>query len=695
MVQTARRRSEWLAWASVIVTLALLIAGNAFQGATPVSRIPSAILQVTNGWWIRLSPLFALAFAIVGALIVARRPGNRIGWVACGIGVLTALYQFGLGYTIFGTSINPGLPGLGFLVWLEVWEWALPVMLMLFFLPLLFPDGKPISPGWWWLAPLVLLGFGLGVFGFHPGQVLGVIGSVLAILSLIIRYRRAGPDERQQIRWFAIAGLVVCVVAVAGVIVGWLVYHNNTVVFNPVFDVLTPLAFTGLAISIGISVLKYHLYDIDVFIRQALVYGTLVVLISLFYFVAVVGVGSRLWQLRPGDPAGAVAIGAVIALLFQPVRRRLQRLANRVVYGKRATPYEVLSEFSKRMSGMYASDELPLRMAQVLAEGTAADRATVWLRVGSELRQAAAWPDDDAVPRSLPLQDGQLPSIAGVAEAVPVSYQGELLGALAVAKREPLTATEHRLLADLAHETGLVLKNVRLTAELIQRLDELQASRQRLITAQDGERRRLERNLHDGAQQNLVALKLKIAAAKNLAVSDPQRAQVMLDELNQETSTAIETLRELARGLYPPILAQNGLVAALEAQARRTSMPVEVISHGVARHSPEIEASVYFCVLEALQNVAKHAGASKATVRIEESDGRLVFSVSDDGHGIDPARARSGSGMQNMRDRVAVLGGDLQVESSPGAGTQVIGSIRVAEAQAALSRSGSKRDFAM
>ncbi|TME45135.1 MAG: hypothetical protein E6I60_15985, partial [Chloroflexi bacterium] len=349
--------------------------------------------------------------------------------------MLTALYQFGLGYTIFGTSMNPGLPGLGFLVWLEAWEWALPVMLMLFFLPLLFPDGKPISPRWWWLTPLVLLGFGLGMFGIHPGQLLGVIGSVLAIASLIIRYRRAGPDVRQQIRWFAVAGLVVCVVAVAGVIVGWVVYHNNTVVFNPVFDVLTPLAFTALAISIGIAVLKYHLYDIDVFIRQAIVYGTLVVFISLFYFVAVVGVGSRLWQLRPGDPAGAVAIGAVIALLFQPVRRRLQRLANRVVYGKRATPYEVLSEFSKRMSEMYASDELPLRMAQVLAEGTAADRATVWLRVGSELRQAAAWPADDAAARSLPLQNGQLPSIAGVAEAVPVSYQDELLGALAVAKR--------------------------------------------------------------------------------------------------------------------------------------------------------------------------------------------------------------------------------------------------------------------
>src|SRR5438105_14817884 len=165
MLTWLRSRSNRLAGASVIATLALFIAGNAFRGATPTRLISPSDLRVVDGWWIRLSPLFALAFAIVGALIVARRPGNRIGWVACGIGVLTALYQFGLGYTIFGTSVNPALPGLGFLVWLEVWEWVLPVMLMLFFLPLLFPDGKPISPGWWWLAPPVLLGFGLGVVG--------------------------------------------------------------------------------------------------------------------------------------------------------------------------------------------------------------------------------------------------------------------------------------------------------------------------------------------------------------------------------------------------------------------------------------------------------------------------------------------------------------------------------------------------
>ena len=672
-----RRRSNRLAGASVIATVALFIAGNAFRGATPTRLIDPHQLPVVDGWWIRLSPLYALAFAFVGALIVARRPGNRIGWVGCGIGLLTAVYEFGLGYMTFGTYVNPSVPGLGFIHWLEGWEWALPVILMLFFLPLLFPDGKPISPRWWWLAPLVVGGFGLAMFQIYVGQLMGLVGSVLANVSLFIRYRRAGPEVRQQIRWFGLAGLLLVIVALSGVIIGSLVYHNNTVVFNPIFDVLTPLAFTALAASIGIAVLRYRLYDIDFFLRQALVYGTLVVLISVVYFVTVVSVGSRLGQLPRNDPAAGVAVGAIVALAFQPVRRRLQRLANRLVYGKRATPYEVLSEFGRRMSSMYASEDLPLRTAQVLAEGVAADRATVWLRVGDELRQAASWPAGGDEPKALPLLNGDLPSINGIADAVPVRYQGELLGALAVAKREPLTATEHRLLGDLGQETGLVLKNARLTAELVQRLEELQASRQRLVTAQDTERRRLERNLHDGAQQNLVAMKLKIALAKNLAATDPSKAQVALDELNGEANDAIETLRELARGLYPPILAQDGLVAAIDAQARRAPLPVEVTGGPLPRYPQETEAGVYFCVLEALQNIAKHANATKATVCFESKPGRLVFSVSDNGRGMDPARVRSGSGMQNMRDRVEVLGGEFQVESSPNAGTRVVGSVPI------------------
>ncbi len=686
------RRNAYLAWASVILTVLFFVSGNALIGATPQHLIPSGLRAQVNGWWGRLSLLYMLAFVIVGAMIIARRPGNRVGWVAIGIGLLTAVFTFVTGYSTFGIYARPGIPALGFIEWLARWEWAVPVILTLFFLPLLFPDGRPISPRWWYASILIIVGFLLPFLGFPIGQVIGLIGGVLAYVSLFVRYRRADSDERQQIRWFGLDTLVLAVVAIAGVIVGSLVYHNNTVVFNPYFDVLTPLAFTGLAVSIGIAVLKYRLYDIDVFIRQALVYGALVVLISVVYFITVVTVGSRLGAPK-NDPAGAVAIGAIVALLFQPVRRWLARWASRLVYGKRATPYEILSRFSQQVGEMVATDQLPQRMAQVLAEGTGADRATVWLHVGNELRPAASWPAGQNGSAAVALEGGELPSIPGTSDVVAVKSQGELLGALSVWKREQMTATERRLLADLSRESALVLRNARLTAELVQRLDELQASRERLITAQDTARRQLERDLHDGAQQNLVALKLKIAVAKNLATVDPARAQKALDDLTAETNEAIDTLRELARGLYPPILAQDGLVSAIEAQARRTALPVEVVADGLPRYPQEMEASVYFCVLEALQNAAKHSHGSKATVRLEHRDGRLCFTIADDGKGFDPARVRASSGFQNMRDRVEVLGGTLQVESSPGAGTRVIGSIPVAAAHADASRSGSKADL--
>ena len=691
-----QRRNTYIAWACVALALVLFISGSALVGATPKRLMPPNVSQQVNGWWGRLSLLYILAFVIVGAMIVARRPGNRVGWVCCAIGLFTALYTFISGYTVFGTLVNPQLPALAFMRWLSNWEWSLPVTLSLFFLPLLFPDGRPLSKWMWLGGAAVIIGFALAFAGKPIGEFLAITGNIAAIASLVVRYQRGGADERQQIRWFALALIGVAIVSIAGVFVGLTVYHNSTVVFNPYFDVLIPLAFTGLAISIGIAVMKYRLYDIDVFIRQALVYGALVVIISIVYFLTVVSVGSRL-GVPKNDPAGAVAIGAVVALAFQPLRRRLQRLASRLVYGKRATPYEVLSRFSHQMGDMVATDELPRQMARVLAEGTGADRATVWLRVGDALRQAASWPQVAIDPEFLPLSNGTLPQIEGASETVPVRYQGELLGALTVTKREPMSPTERRLLSDLGQESGLVLKNARLTAELVQRLDELQASRERLITAQDTARRQLERNIHDGAQQNLVALKLKIALARRLAQTNPEATQAALDELTGETNEAIETLRELARGLYPPILAQEGLVAAIEAQARRLSIPVEVSGGSLPRLPQEMEASVYFCVLEALQNIAKHSGASRASVSLEQSNGSLVFSIADDGRGLDPAKARSGSGMQNMRDRVEVLGGRFQLESSPGAGTRVVGSIPFDEAaaQASASRSGSKRDLAI
>jgi signal transduction histidine kinase len=216
----------------------------------------------------------------------------------------------------------------------------------------------------------------------------------------------------------------------------------------------------------------------------------------------------------------------------------------------------------------------------------------------------------------------------------------------------------------------LILRNVRL-------IEELRASRQRIVTAQDEERRRLERNIHDGAQQQLVALAVKLRLVESLARKDPVKAEEMAAQAKAESQEALETLRDLARGIYPPLLADKGLTAALESQARKSAIPIEVDADGVGRYPQEAEAAAYFCVLEALQNVAKYAEASRAVVRLRREDGFLAFTVDDDGKGFDMETTPTGSGLQNMADRVEALGGRLAIDSSPGRGTTVTGRIPV------------------
>jgi signal transduction histidine kinase len=222
-----------------------------------------------------------------------------------------------------------------------------------------------------------------------------------------------------------------------------------------------------------------------------------------------------------------------------------------------------------------------------------------------------------------------------------------------------------------------VLQNVRLTEELRANLEELRASRQRLVTAQDAERRRLERNIHDGAQQQLVALAVKVRLARSLSSRDPQKVDGLLEQTEGELAQAMNDLRDLARGIYPPLLADQGLLAALTAQARKSPVPVSVEADVIGRFSQEVEAAVYFCTLEALQNVAKYANANGARVHLHRGDGHLDFEVTDDGIGFDPSAKGVGTGTQGMADRLAALGGELRVDSSPGAGTTVTGRVPV------------------
>jgi signal transduction histidine kinase len=643
---------------------------------------------------------FSAGMAIVGGLIATRRPRHRIGWLLLFIGLTQAMVEFSSAYAHYALLYRPGSLPLGDVSsWFEEWMW-MPGFGLAATLLLLFPTGRLPSRRWWPVAAVTILtlltmvvadaiaswphrGLDLANSTGPPGAYdpvvidtsIAILGGclILSFASLALRYRGADADERRQLKWITYAAIV----DIAGTVAAFDVPFPG-----PYTAGFAAVASLALPVAIGAAILKYRLYDIDVVISRTLVYGALAAFITAVYVGIVVGVGTLVGSGGKPNLVLSIVATAVVAVGFQPVRERLQKVANRLVYGKRATPYEVLSQFSERAAESYAADDVLPRMAHVLADGTGAEQAEVWLRSGPTLRPAAVWPNADGAaptesPRSVPLAGDTVPEIPEATRVVEVRHQGELLGALTVSKRqgESLTPVEEKLLDDLASQAGLVLKNVGLTAELLARLEELRASRQRLVAAQDEERRRLERNLHDGAQQNLVALKVKLGLAEVLAEKDPARAKALVGELKSDADEALETLRDLARGIYPPLLADKGLAAALEGQARKATVPVIVDADGIGRYPQDIEAAVYFCVLEAMQNVQKYAHATRASVRLSQEGGALSFEVEDDGDGFDPETVKRGAGLTNMADRLDALGGKLEVAASAGSGTRLIGSI--------------------
>ena len=683
--EVAARRARW-PWAIVAWFLAMVVLGMTLVAVNGEPVVGQVTYVVAFG-----------LFAIVGSLILSRDPRNRIGilflWspfiISTGFtaGELTT-WLIAHGESGPATQAAAIVSGLG---------WLLGLLPTLFLLPLLFPDGRVPSRRWrpfLWLvlaflgvlAVTVLLGsktmsgsvdsavvpnpFYVAAVGHLviPDAVIGIGFIVIfgaSVASLLLRFRRSQGVERQQIKWVAY-GLVVSLVTI-----GIGSFMNGSTPGN----LLSGLGFLIFPITVGVGVLRFHLYDLDVVVRKTVVYGALVVFATAVYLALVVGLGAWLGH----DNSALTMIAAVVvAVSFQPARARLTRVANHLVYGKRATPYEVLSEFSERLGGAYADDDLLPRMARVLSEGIGAERGDVWLAVGRELRDVASWPSDAERLPSVPLTNGAVPSLDGAQRVWPVESGGELLGALAVRKpsADPISPADEKLVDGLAGQAGLVMRNVRLTEELKGRLDDLTAAQRRIVTAQDEARRRLERNIHDGAQQQLVALTVKARLARTLASRDPEKATEMIGQIETETQDALENLRDLARGIYPPLLADKGLVAALAAQARKISVPTDVSAdEGVGRYPQEVEAAAYFCALEALQNVAKYAGASCASVTIRQEAEVLTFDVTDDGTGFDPAAARSGTGVQGMADRLAAIGGSLELVSAPGAGTTVRGRI--------------------
>ncbi|HVS04744.1 MAG TPA: sensor histidine kinase [Candidatus Dormibacteraeota bacterium] len=689
---TASVRAQRLIWPAAYLTVVaivgdfVLLALNAGSIGTTAAGPDSLALRIEI-------PIFGVAFVLVGALVASRQPRNPVGWIFWGGGIEAAIQSLMTEYSWTASRIGP-LPGATETGWLAGGLGEALFLLAFTNIVLFFPDGHLPSPRWRPVA--IAAGVLIAISGLlqtiytAPGSpssgppvasTLALPAVLVAIVGLVVKYRRADRDRRQQIKWvaFAAAVILVCVLILPAATVALLPHEFFTsAVASSVFGLGT-LTIVLLPIAMAIAILRYRLYDIDVVINRTLAYGALALAITLIYVAVVVGVGSLVGRGGQANFILSIAATALVAVVFQPIRARAQRFANRLVYGERATPYEVLSRFSERIADTVASDETLGQMARVLAQGTGATRAEVWLRGASTLHCAAAYPEPFERPEPVPLPPGGSPQIAGADAVAPVSHQGELLGALAVRKRkgESMSPIEEKLLADLARQAGLVLKNVGLTADLRRRLEELRASRERLVSAQDAERRRLERNIHDGAQQNLVALKVKLGLARHTWKKQPERMEALLDELVADADESLNTLRELARGIYPPLLAEKGLATALEAQGRRASIPVQLSTNGAGRYRPDLEAAIYFCCLEALQNAAKYSGASLVQIQLSQENGELVFAVKDDGRGYDALRMKPGAGLQNMIDRVEALGGRLEIESAVGTGTLVTGHVPV------------------
>jgi signal transduction histidine kinase len=667
---------SWAALGLLSVAIALTTIGLVIQMSIGVYATPIAF-QLTQSAAI-------LANSIVGLVIVRRRPRHPIGWILLAFGLNWGVRQALFGYAAQGiATLGAGAaPAIAAVVY---WADTPTDLVLITWFCVLFPDGRAMSARWGSLRWTALFS---AVYLFvatllKPGPLHGfesvnnpigseAIGGILDALSLPpsvllllsffggatslpIRLRRSASAERQQIKWVAWAGFLYAV-------------SFGIFIFAP--EAFAAVAFSGVAlttvvaaVAIYFAVLRYRLYDIDLLISRTIIYGGIAAFVTLSYGITIAATGSLVGQTAGMGPIVTLVAIAIIALLLEPVRARLNTLANVAVFGKRASPYEVLSEFARSVGAAESAEVLLPRMARLVGDGAGSAVVEVWVRVGERLRLAAASPESPA--RETLADESDLATRAGAAGTiVPVFEDAEQLGALVVRKPrgERLDPTEDRLVNDLAAQAGLVFSRFRL-------FEELRESRARIMTAQDRERRRIERDLHDGAQQRFVNAILNLGLAQQLIAASTSQASDLLQQATREMQAGLSELRALAHGLHPPLLSEAGLHAAIASLADRSPIHTSVIGVPERRYAEPVEVTAYFVVAEALANAAKHSHASVIQIRIDDEGGRLRVEVSDDGvGGVDPRR---GSGIVGLQDRAAAAGGSLAVESRNGHGTVV------------------------
>jgi signal transduction histidine kinase len=679
------------AWALVLIAV-VLYPFTVYLGLNAGRNVPQ-LLQFDR--WAALTPLAAIELGIVAALVLRRHPRHAVGWVAAAGGLFASLSAFAGSYAAYSLTHGHVLPAAEFAVWLRGWIWYPASLFPLALIPALFPDGRLPSPRWrpvvWAVAAgsvvqLIWVSLSQLMFGFPlangPYPVDGWLFDALVLLTgllwllslfgalgaLMVRFRRSTGVAKQQLKWFLAA------VGVQGVV--WTASFATSASTrlapyqNPVFDVLIPLALAAMPVAIGIAILRYRLYDIDAVISRGLAYAGLAILITIVYLLLVVGVGFLFGTGgRPNLPLTIIVV-ALVGFFIHPARVRLQRLANRLVYGAPADPYALLTDLSKTSAGGDLDHSLG-QIAQAMARGLGSRRARVRLLMPGSRERTATWPQG---------------ATGEFGPALAVSHQGEVVGEI-----EADASGDHGLTEALTAHAGLALRTLRLSAELDARLaqlkiqaGELTASRTRLVQAEEAERRRLERDLHDGIQQDLVVLIAKTRLARNQVARDPALAAETLAELQGSAQHALADLRALARGIHPAVLSSSGLVEAVAAMAARMPIGVQVAAAPSVievRYAPEIEGAAYFVVAEGLANVLKHSGATEATVTIETVDSWLRVAIADDGHGFETGAIRE-SGLRGLRDRVEALGGQMVIESHD-SGTRV---------QASLPTNGGSRD---
>ena len=655
--------STTLAWALCALSIVLVTGAG--------------VLIVLNGSGIvpLMSLLTLLSCAFVGGIIASRHSSNPIGWFFLVSAVSFALTVFTDEYATYGLLTEPGsLPLASAMVWPQSWLWVPGAVLILAFVPLYFPDGHLASRHW---RPFVWFAVTFSVTGaiysaLAPGEIqqsgfvnpfgierqptiVSMFGSSVLPLwlgllmtsaaSLVIRFRRARADVRHQIKWLAFAASMVPV---------WFIVSPAVEEVAPtLYQILDPLALAGIPLTTGVAILRYRLYEIDLIINRTLVYGALTACVVGIYVFIVAYMGAFF---RTGSDllVSLVATG-VVAVAFAPLRERLQRGVNRLMYGERDEPYTVLSRLGRRLKDTTTPQAVLPAIAETAAHALRLPYAAIVLkRDDGTLEMVAAHGSPSAEPTVLPL-----------------AYGTETIGQLIVSPRapgEPFDPADRRLLDDLARHAEAAAYAVRLTSDL-------QRSREHLVTAREEERRRLRRDLHDGLGPQLATLTLKLDAARNLLARDPQATDTLLAGLKAQIQAAIADIRRLVYDLRPPALDELGLIPAIREQAMGYAQAGLYVSIEAPENLPPLPAAVevagYRIVQEALTNVSRHAQARVCHVTLSLGDS-LVLQVTDDGIGLSEDR-RAGVGLSSMRERAAELGGTCVVESlGPAGGTRVL-----------------------